>query len=83
MWLFAYPENAKKYDIPDYVRVVCATSARGMAHLARARVVVDNFNKRFYLKFPGKNQIYIQTWHGDRAFKKVGYDNPRRSELRY
>ncbi len=76
VWLFARPHDAEKYDIPDYVRVVCATSTRGMAHLARARVVVDNFNKRFYLKFPGENQIYIQTWHGDRAFKKVGYDNP-------
>ena len=74
VWLFAYPENAKKYDIPDYVRVVCATSARGMAHLARARVVVDNFNKRFYLKFPGKNQIYIQTWHGGLGLKKVEKD---------
>ncbi len=76
VWLFAKPKDAEKYDIPPYVRVVCATSTRGMMHLARARVMVNNFNMRFYLKFPGKNQVYIQTWHGDRAFKKVGYDNP-------
>lgn len=77
VWLFANPKEAEKYDIPSYVHVLPATSIRGMMHLARARVMVNNYTTRFYLKFPGKNQIYIQTWHGDRAFKKVGYDNPR------
>ena len=36
-------------------------------------MLVDNFNRAHYmLKF--RNQVYVQTWHGDRAFKKVLFD---------
>ena len=77
VWLIQDGEEARKrFDIPDYVRIYKSTSIAGVCAMARARVVVDSFNKKFYLKFPGKGQIYIQVWHGDRAFKKVGYDNP-------
>ena len=77
VWLFKDVAYAyKTYDIPDYVKAYQGISNKGVAAMARARVVVDNFNKRFFLAFPGKKQIYIQTWHGDRAFKKVGFDNP-------
>lgn len=76
VWLFKDGENARaRFDIPDYIRIYNSIENRGVAAMARARVVVDNFNKRFYLAFPGRKQIYIQTWHGDRAFKKVGFDN--------
>ena len=69
------PEAARrKFNIPDYVQCYNSIQRRGVSAMARARVVVDNYAKRFYLKFPGKGQIYIQTWHGDRAFKKVGFD---------
>ena len=74
-WLLNNPEAARrKFNIPDYVHCYNTIQRRGVSALARARVVVDNYAKRFYLKFPGKGQIYIQTWHGDRAFKKVGFD---------
>lgn len=75
VWLFKDVAEARaKYNIPDYV-ICCDSIARdGVCAMARARVVVDNYAKRFYLKFPAKDQIYIQTWHGDRAFKKVGFD---------
>ena len=76
VWLFKDIEFAKKnFDIPDYVRIEHGISNKGVSCMARARVVVDNFNKRFFLDFPGKKQVYVQTWHGDRAFKKVGFDN--------
>ena len=76
VWLFKDVEAARAaYDLPEYVRALNSIDAKGVSALARARVVVDNFNKRFYLKFPGKGQVYVQTWHGDRAFKKVGYDD--------
>lgn len=76
VWLFKDIEYAKKnFDIPGYVRIMHGISNQGVSAMARARVVVDNFNKRFFLAFPGKKQVYIQTWHGDRAFKKVGFDN--------
>ena len=77
VWLFKDGEDARKrQEIPDYVRIYNSIENRGVAAMATARVVVDNFNKRFYLDFPGKKQVYIQTWHADRAFKKVGFDNP-------
>ena len=77
VWLFRDSAAAKKkFDLPPYVRALNSTARDGVEAQARARVTVDNFNKRFYLKFPAEGQIYIQTWHGDRAFKKVGYDNP-------
>lgn len=76
VWLFKDVEFAKQnFDIPSYVRTYRAISNSGVSIMARARVVVDNFNKRFFLDFPGKKQVYVQTWHGDRAFKKVGFDN--------
>ena len=74
VWLFGDVEKAKKnFPIPDYVRTFPALSREGVGEMGRARVVVDNFSKSFYLKF-SPEQYYIQTWHGDRAFKKVGYD---------
>ena len=76
VWLFDKPETIRNhYDVPDYVHVYHNIERRGVVSLARARVVVDNAVKRFYLKFPGKGQVYVQTWHGDRAIKKVGFDN--------
>ena len=62
-------------DAPDYVRAVRPHTLSALAEIARARCIVDNFNRPVhFLKFA--DQIYVQTWHGDRAFKKVGYDNP-------
>ena len=81
VWLFKDAAKAQEqFDIPDYVRALDSIGSEGVSALARARVVVDNFNKRFYLNFPGKGQIYIQTWHGDRPFKKIGYDDPGRQK---
>ena len=75
VWLFKDVKEAyRRFDIPDYITAHCSIERRGVSAMARARVVVDNYAKRFYLKFPGRGQIYINTWHGDRAFKKVGFD---------
>lgn len=77
VWLFRDVEKAKRdYAIPDYVHCANCISREGVSLLARARIVVDNFNKRSYIRLKYPQQVYIQTWHGDRAFKKVGYDNP-------
>lgn len=77
VWLFRDVAEAKqKYAIPPYVKCRNAIARSGVSEMARARVLVDNFNKRSYLKFRFPQQVYVQTWHGDRAFKKVGYDNP-------
>ena len=59
---------------PDYVRLV--NRHKKLAYyrtLASAKVVVENF---CFGNIPKKSgQVYIQTWHGDRAFKKVLYDS--------
>lgn len=60
-------------DAPEWVRRAAPGSRCWLRELATARVTVDNFNKPFFQrKLPG--QKYIQTWHGDRGFKKVLYD---------
>ena len=75
VWMFDDIAAAKKkYPIPDYVRCVQTLSKAAYAATGRARVLVDNYNKRAYIRLKTPEQVYIQTWHGDRAFKKVGYD---------
>lgn len=60
-------------DVPDYVRPVKPHSLQALTELATARCFVDNFNRPIYLeKYEG--QLYVQTWHGDRGFKKIMYD---------
>ena len=58
---------------PDYVRVVRPRSLAALRAISTARCLVDNFNRpQYMLKFP--DQRYVQTWHGDRGFKKMLYD---------
>lgn len=62
-----------KAAAPDWVRRAAPRSLHWMSEISTARVYVDNFNRPFYqIKFP--DQKYIQTWHGDRGFKRVLYD---------
>lgn len=66
-------KSARAEDIPDYVKVIPAHSIKALKAYSTARVFVDNMNRPHYmLKFSG--QYYIQTWHGDRGFKKVLFD---------
>ncbi len=60
-------------DAPDYVRAVPPRSLSALLAISTARCLVDNFNRpQYMLKFPG--QLYVQTWHGDRGFKKMLFD---------
>ena len=67
-------ENASGRDrLPKNAERVPAHSLKALKAMSTASVIVDNFNRPFYmLKFP--DQYYIQTWHGDRGFKKCLYD---------
>ena len=63
----------KGAQAPSWVRRAKPNSLRWLYEISTARVIVDNFNRPFYQKkFPG--QKYIQTWHGDRGFKRVLFD---------
>lgn len=60
-------------DLPDYVEVVPAHTLKAVSAYASAGAIVLNNNRAWYMrKFPG--QVYVQTWHGDRGFKKVLLD---------
>lgn len=80
VWLFNNPE-AKKNLVPYYVRTVKANSLKALWELATSKVWVDNFVKPIYL-YKSKEQIYIQTWHGDRDFKRLFNDSPFASKER-
>lgn len=73
VWLFNNPEEKQKV-VPNYIRCVKKRSYRALKELATAKFWVDNFCKPLYT-YKNKKQIYIQTWHGDRAFKKVLHDS--------
>lgn len=76
VWLFNR-HAIKKIQAPDYVRRVQPISLKGLVEQATARVWVDNVNKSESLAV-GRDQFYINTWHGDRGFKRVGDDNEKR-----
>ena len=68
VWQLRHPEEA-----PDYVRVVRPRSLAALKAISTSRCLVDNFNRPHYmLKF--SDQRYVQTWHGDRGFKKMLFD---------
>lgn len=66
--------NASGRDrLPAGVQTVPPHSLKALKAIATARVIVDNFNRPVYMpKFA--DQYYVQTWHGDRAIKKVLFD---------
>lgn len=73
VWMFRDPRG-KKAVVPDYVTTVDPISLAGYREYATARVWVDNFTLARYLKRRIGSQFYLNTWHGDRAFKKIAYD---------
>ena len=72
IWLFNNPDIKKKI-VPKYVKSVKNHSLFSLYELATAKFWIDNFNKPLFLYKSGK-QCYIQTWHGDRAIKRILYD---------
>jgi len=71
-WSF---ENPKKHKdvIPSYVKSVKKFSLLYFYTLATSKFWIDNNRKNNYI-YKSSKQIYILTWHGDKGFKKIGYD---------
>ena len=66
-------KGMKQPDVPDYITRVYSFSPRGVAAMATAKVIVKNANALPWMRvFP--DQKYVQTWHGDRGFKRIGLD---------
>ena len=76
VWLFR-DDRIDRVQVPDYVVKAHAVGLDGITHLATARVWVDNVKKQQSLLFRPKKQVYFNTWHGDRGFKRVGRDNAK------
>lgn len=74
IWLFRDPE-AKRDLIPSYVTCIRCNSWQAFRALSTSKYWVDNTLKSNYV-VKHKFQIYIQTWHGDRGFKKSYFDQP-------
>ena len=83
IWQFSKDNLARlSKEVPDYVKCVEYRSLEAVREFATARVWVDNFAKGHYLRLAKGRQYYIQTWHGDRAIKKIGYDEAKPSQRR-
>lgn len=65
----------KEYQIPAYARKIPnADKISVFKSLSTSGIVISNFSLPYIPK--SKKQFFVQTWHGDRAFKKVLYDAP-------
>lgn len=74
VWQFR-DECINTVQAPDYVRRIPFFGWKAMTELATARVWVDNLKRSQSFLFRPDKQIYFNTWHGDRGFKRVGKDN--------
>lgn len=60
-------------EFPDEIRLVKYKSFKAIYELSTARAWIDNSRKNYYTR-KRKNQLYIQTWHGGIALKKIEKD---------
>ena len=74
VWLLDTNKN-DGLDMPKEVKKVKYGSIRSLYELSTAKVWVDNCRKQYFPK-KKKGQIYIQTWHGSLALKKIEADAP-------
>ena len=71
--IWVYTDTEFNYEIPKYYRLVKFESNDYYREMATAGTWIFNLlmpqgtNKR-------TNQLYIQTWHGDKGFKKMAMD---------
>ncbi len=82
VWLIL-PEKLQCADLPPQIKSVPWYSFRAMYELATAAVWIDNNRKEGYVR-KRRGQLYVQTWHGGFALKKVEADllNPSKWYVR-
>lgn len=78
IWIFSDPEKKQNMVSPT-CRIYRKWGVRALCALAQARVWVLNDTLPAWA-WKGKNQYFIQTWHGDRGFKKILYDFSERKD---
>ena len=84
VWLFNDPQKKEKI-VPSYVRCVKRNTKNMIKEYSTAKIWVNNFCMHDFI-YKGHQNYYIQTWHGDRPFKKVIFEseklNFKKSEVR-
>ena len=66
--------SADRSEYPEYVEVYSANTFQYRRALATSVAFVNNEAMKEDL-YKQKDQLYIQTWHGDRGIKKILYDS--------
>lgn len=68
-------KRGKEQQMPQYAKVITPENYRRyLKTIVTSKCVVTNF--AFPVIPKSRKQLFIQTWHGDKAFKKIQYDNP-------
>lgn len=70
VWLV---NNLNDENFPSNIRKVRIFSIKSYYELATAKIWINNSRFDQFVR-KRKNQIYIQTWHGGLALKKIEYD---------
>lgn len=81
IWLYRPNPKMQLHLFPTYVRFIKFSYFRFLKYLSSSFCVINNFEytKEFIKK---KKQFFIQTYHGDRYFKKVLFDcNPNHKNI--
>ena len=77
VWFFTNPDKMRE-NVPDYIQCEKFSTRRLLKFLNTSRVWVDNdllVYTSFITMYPKrKDQLFIETWHGDRGLKKCFYD---------
>lgn len=77
LWLFKDPKKMKGL-LPKGIKCGKYSKFRLVHYIATSKVLVDNDTMTSYwklAKFPKrKDQLFIETWHGDMGFKKCFYE---------
>ena len=69
----------RRQEFPSYIYLVKNKSLKSLFYQMTSKIWIDNFRKGFVYK--RKSQLYLQTWHGGGAFKRI--ENGALSSLPY
>lgn len=68
---FVWLVNDLEKEFPDYIQKKKNTLWSRAYHLSTSKVWIDNYRKPLGTK-KRKQQLYVQTWHGNHGFKAIG-----------
>ncbi len=81
VWLYK-THNQHEVNFPKGVRVVKYGSLKSLFELSTSKIWIDNCRKMYSPPKRG-NQVYIQTWHGSIALKRIERDIEEKLSTNY